>query len=188
VSRNACAAPIALLFSCLSCLPSFADRGTSFGCDSRERTFATELAILHALSTCYAERSANEDREYFAAILRRAGGYVFVVDAGGHGVDQVSLRFTPLDGEVFIALWHTHGAGGVHREFFSPTDTALARQLRVPFYLTDPKGALRVFRPGDRMRAPPRGRSTVRPPFGAAIGTVLATNFDAALPPLAPRD
>jgi hypothetical protein len=186
VSWTIRAALVTLLFFC--CHPSFADRGTPPGCGSRERTFATELEILHALSTCYAERSADEDREYFAAILRRADGWVFVVDVGGRGVDQVSLRFTPLDGEVFVALWHTHGAGGVHRDFFSPTDTSLVQQLRVPFYLTDPKGRLRVFRPGDRMRAPPRDRSTVRAPFGAATGTVLAANFVSSTPPLALRD
>lgn len=173
--RLASASVVALL---LLCPLAFADRDAKPDCMSRERTFVTELDILQALSTCYAARSADEDREYFAAILRTAAGYVFVVDPGMHGVDEVSLRFTPLAGETFVALWHTHGAGGLHRDFFSPTDTALVKQLRVPFYLTDPKGRLRVFRPGDHMRAPPRDRSTLRPPFGAAMGTVLAANLD----------
>lgn len=142
-------------------------------CESRNQTFATELAILQALSSCYAARSAEEDREYFAAILRVAEGFVFVVDAGRHGVDQVSLRFTPGNGETFIAMWHTHGAQGLHRNFFSPTDTALVKRTCVPFYLTDPSGRLRVFRPGDPVRSPPRDRSKLRAPMGAAVGTVL---------------
>lgn len=145
-------------------------------CESRNRTFATELAILQTLSTCYATRSADEDREYFAAILRAADGFVFVVDAGRHGVDEVSLRFTPKHGEVFVALWHTHGAQGLLRDFFSPTDTALVKRLCVPFYLTSPSGDLRVFRPGDPVRSPPRNRATVRPPTGAAVGTVLVAD------------
>jgi hypothetical protein len=171
----------AYVFALLFFSPSsFADRDTDSGCTSRDRSFATELATLHALSACYAAHSADEDREYFAAILRNPDGFVFVVDAGRHGVDEVSLRFTPLRGEVFVALWHTHGARGLNRELFSPTDTALVKRMRVPFYLTDPKGVLRVFRPGDRVRAPRRDRSTVRAPSGAATGTVLAANILAA--------
>ena len=93
-------------------------------------------------------------------ILRNSDGFVFVVEAGRHGIDEVSLRFTPLRGEVFVALWHTHGARGLHRELFSPTDTALVKRMRVPFYLTDPKGVLRVF--GQAIECEHR-RATVQP-------------------------
>jgi hypothetical protein len=120
-----------------------------------------------------AQRSAKEDREYFAAILRAADGFVFVVGAGEKGVDRFSLRFGRLGGETFVAIWHTHGAQGRHRELFSPADTALVAQMGVPFYLTDPYGSLRLFRPGDRAHVFKDRNSTTRPPYGAAAGTAL---------------
>ena len=157
---------------------ALADRDTTPGCETRGHTYSSEIAAIHALATCYATRSADEDREYFAAILRGTEGFVFVVGVGHQHTDEVSLRFDRLPGEAFVALWHTHGRDGVNRELFSPTDTALVKQVGVPFYLTDPKGRLRVFRPGDKLHAPPRGRSTVRPPLGAATGTILVANID----------
>ena len=167
---------------------SFAERDATPSCETRSRTFATELATVYALSTCYAARSADEDREYFAAIMRAADGFVFVVGAGNQGADRVSLRIKRLKGEAFVALWHTHGAHGLHRELFSPTDTALVEQMRVPFYLADPYGSVRVFRPGDDARAFKDRRSTQRPPRGAAEGTALPADIDAAVPSLALRD
>jgi hypothetical protein len=161
---------------------SFADRDPNGDCETRSQTFATELATVHALSQCYATLSAKEDREYFAAILQAADGFVFVVGAGTHHKDQISLRIGRLQGETFVALWHTHGAKGPNREFFSPTDTALVKQVGVPFYLVDPNGDLHVFRPGDPLRAPPKDRTTGRAPFGAAMGTVLAANMSASVP------
>jgi hypothetical protein len=177
-TRVRCLAASSILVFLLAAPAAFADRDATPDCETRAHTYSSELAAIHALTTCYTVRSANEDREYFAAILRGADGFVFVVVVGHQHTDEVSLRFDRLPGEAFVALWHTHGADGVNRELFSPTDTALVKQVGVPFYLTDPKGRLRVFRPGDKLHAPPRGRSTVRPPLGAATGTMLVANID----------
>jgi hypothetical protein len=183
VSKRSCARRLAAI-SVLALPPftpyCFADRDANLGCETRSRTFATQLDAVYALSTCYAERSVDEDREYFAAILRTADGYLFVVGAGSLGVDQVSLRFERRAGETFVAAWHTHGAHGPYRELFSPTDTALVKRVGVPFYLTDPNGNVRVFRPGDYARVPKDRLTMRRPPSGAAAGTLLASKFDAS--------
>ena len=178
--RAHCFAAVSVLVLMPFSPSSFADRDPD--CETRSRTFGTELAAVHALSQCYATLSAKEDREYFAAIIQSADGFVFIVGAGIHHKDQISLRIGRLSGETFVALWHTHGARGPNREFFSPTDTALVKQVGVPFYLMDPNGDLHVLRPGDPLRAPPKDRTSGHAPFGAAMGTVLAANMNASVP------
>ena len=168
---------VRLALICVLVLPPIAPSASAGSCESRGQPYETERATVHALAACYAARSADEDREYFAAIFRMPDGFVFAVGVGGQHQDLVTLRFDRLEGETLVALWHTHGAGGVHRNLFSPTDTALVRQVGVPFYLTDPTGRLRVFRPGDRPRAP-LNRTSARPPVGSAMGSVLVANID----------
>jgi hypothetical protein len=168
--RIVSAACVALL---LAACPARAEPGAhqDISCTTRGHLFDTELAAALALGSCYGARSAAEDREYMAAILRLDAGYRIVVTPGEPRHGRVTLRFPRYRGETLAALWHTHGTGGSHRHLFSPEDTALATAVGVPFYLSDPQGRLRVFRPGDRARLR-WDRTTVRPPFGSAPGTL----------------
>lgn len=148
--------------------------GDGLACEPRQQLFSDELAAVMMLGACYNARSADEDREYLAAILTASDGYRFVVQPATAGAHQVRLRFHRLPGEVLVALWHTHGRPGVHRQLFSPRDTQLAASLDVPFYLSDPWGALRIFRPGDRARTRLRERGS-RSPRGSSPGSIVAT-------------
>ena len=158
----------------ISCVPGFADAAGESGpeCATRARLFTSELAAVSALALCYGAVSIDEDREYMAAVLRQPDGFRFVVQPSRRGRDRVELRFGRYSGEVLAALWHTHGRLAGHRSLFSPTDTDLVAAVAVPLYLSDPRGVLRVLRPGVRARIPRRGHG-LPPPRGSATGAVV---------------
>lgn len=87
--------------------------------------FVSELeAVMHA-SNLYNPASVRDDREYMGAVFRQIRG------------DKVVYGYTV-------------GAGHFKRQYFSPTDTQLAEQWQVPFYMAAADGKLRVFRPGEQ--------------------------------------
>ena len=116
--------------------------------------FATELeAVMHA-SNLYNPASVRDDREYMGAVFSQTRGdkvvYGYTVGAGHAGHDSVSVKIRIPLGCKVVAFWHTHGAGHFTRQYFSPTDTQLAEQWQVPFYMAAADGKLRVFRPGEQ--------------------------------------
>lgn len=107
-----------------------------------------EAAVRHAAMQ-YLECSAQEDREYMGGILHKAGTFYYSVGAGKRGEDTITVRIKIPAGARLVALWHTHGAHHWNRRYFSRIDTDLVERLRLPLYLADPMGDIRVFRPGD---------------------------------------
>jgi len=144
-----------LLLACvLLSSTSFSERRdeyTEFDCSFSEASFASVILAVDQLSHCFYVTSRKQDREVIAAILEEEGSYQVVVQPGKTGEDQVSISISRRRGQTIAALWHTHGARGRAREYFSPTDTKLANRMQVPFYLTDPSGVITRFDPGDRV-------------------------------------
>lgn len=107
-------------------------------------------AVIFA-SNRYNPVSIQEDREFIGAILYDAGvggKYIYTVEAGVSGHDQVTTRIRIPKGYHLVAFWHTHGAAHWSRQFFSEIDTALAEKWQLPFYLANHTGELLVFEPG----------------------------------------
>jgi len=147
-------------------------------CKIEETYFISIESSVDALSQCYHQISISEDREFMAAILQSSGLYQVRVTAGSRGRNKISLSFSRRKNQKIVALWHTHGAQGFARNYFSPTDTALSNQLDVPFYLTDPDGIISRFDPGGSVQKR-RGHMVrdrrERTVAGSALGMVVGS-------------
>lgn len=134
-----------------------------------------ENAVI-AMSRCFLDSSVREDREYIGAVFRIEAGYTFVVHRGEIGRGNAHLRVRIPRGLRVVAMWHTHGAPGPARHLFSPSDTKLVARMNLPLYLTDPAGAIRVYRPGDaRGSGETRTGSRMQIVPGSAIGTLVVS-------------
>ncbi len=102
-------------------------------------------AAVDVLSISYHQRSIREDREYIAAILEENCVYRVTVQAGSPGKDKLSMKIRFKKSQALVALWHTHGALRPSRELYSPTDSKTARTTGWPFYLTTPRGKIKVL-------------------------------------------
>ena len=144
-------------------------------CDFQNKTFTSIESAVFDLSHCYLESSLREDREYMAAILNEADIYSVIVQQGTRSRDHVSLKFNRRVSQLFVAMWHTHGAPGLARDLFSVADTTLVNKIQIPFYLTDPTGQIRRYDPGAaKNRTSVRlGHSMRRAPKGTSSGVVI---------------
>ena len=112
--------------------------------------FDSELDAVIAATELYNPRSILEDREYMGVILRRGDAYHYTVGPGEAGQDRITVRvLVPKDASI-VAFWHTHGAEAHAREYFSEVDTQLVADWKLPFYLADHTGVLKVFEPGNQ--------------------------------------
>lgn len=112
-------------------------------------TFSSPLAAVMAAENEYNPLSIAQDREFIGAILQHNGVYRYTVGQGLSGEDTVTVRVAVPRGAEIVAFWHTHGAAGHGRRYFSGVDTALVNSWNKPFYMADYSGTLRVFYPGD---------------------------------------
>ncbi len=138
--------------------------------------FGSVTDTLEAMASMYLARSQRADREYVGGVLHDgAGRYWATVGAGCPGQDTVTFAVNVPVGDRLVGFWHTHGAAGQFREFFSPDDVALVRGTGAAFYLITARGELRVLRPedlpaeGSRMRT----RRLDGAPPGASAGRLV---------------
>lgn len=120
---------------------------TPFSPDS----YDSELQAVVAAVSKFNSISIAEDREYIGGIFKQDNKYHYSVMAGNHGEDRITTTLRFPKSTKLVALWHTHGAAGEAREYFSDIDTAMAQQLNKPFYLADHTYQLKVFRPEGRI-------------------------------------
>ncbi len=114
-------------------------------CNVESQAFPCIEAAVYVLSIRYHQRSIREDREYIAAILEENCVYRVTVQAGSPGKDEVSMKISLNKSQALVALWHTHGAPGPRRELYSATDSKTVRTTGLPFYLTTPRGKVKVL-------------------------------------------
>ncbi len=102
-------------------------------------------------SNRYNPVSIARDVEYLGAVMwdSRQRKFGYTVDRGARYEDEVRATIKIPKGFEIVAFWHTHGAGGYAGQYYSDQDTSIANTWRVPVYLADPTGRLRVFEPGD---------------------------------------
>ncbi|MFQ5635041.1 MAG: DUF4329 domain-containing protein [Gammaproteobacteria bacterium] len=137
----------------------------------REAGYRDAESAVAAAANAHNPRSIRDDREYLGAILLRDGRYSWVAAAGIPGRDRISVRLRRPAGATVVAFWHTHGGPAYERRYFSDTDTRLVRKWRLPLYLADHTGQLRVFSPGDRTMSSARARRLGLPArSGFALG------------------
>ena len=135
--------------------------------DVESQAFPRIRAALDVLSKSYHQRSIREDREYMAAILEENGVYRVTVQAGSPGTGEVRIKIRLKESQALVALWHTHGAPGRGRHLYSATDSRTVRTTGVPFYLTTPRGKLKVL--GKRENG---CVVTPRAHYGTTIGSI----------------
>jgi hypothetical protein len=142
------------------------------GLPSTERLFNTELEAVRAASNRFNPVSIREDREYMGTIYKSGNYYGYTVTAAQPGANRISVQVPPEQWGSVVAFWHTHGDASPMKRFFSRFDTRLVKQTGKPLYLADFTGALKVFRPEDRVltgfAAPRYGLPEQR---GFALGT-----------------
>ena len=127
---------------------------TLFSLDS----YDSELQAVVAAVSKYNSISIAEDREYIGGIFKQSNKYHYSVMAGNHGEDRITTTLRFPKNTQLVALWHTHGADGYAREYFSDVDTAVAQQLNKPFYLADHTYQLKVFRPETQVMSAAKAR------------------------------
>jgi hypothetical protein len=136
--------------------------GDAAGCRSQpgeDRWFSTETAA---------------DREFMGAILLLDGCFTYTVSAGRRGVDRIVARVRVPRGAEIVAFWHTHGNEARRNRYFSSVDTRLVQEWKVPFYLADYTGTLKVLRPGAPLLTAFEARLAGLPPRpGMAAGSVV---------------
>ena len=139
-----------------------------------EAGYDSELTAVIAASNRFNADSIRRNREHVGAVLRCGQGVYYT---HGVGADhQAPVEFTVAKPKRcrLLALWHTHGAEAPDRNFFSPADTQSADRLRVPIYMTNHTGLLKVYRPGGRKLAVKGSRFGLLPiPRGTAEGKVV---------------
>lgn len=113
--------------------------------------FASELEAVIYAAALYNPQSIVSDTEVMGGVIKDNDGmFYFTVTIGKPGVSNIEAHiFKPVSHEL-VALWHTHGSSGIMHHAFSPVDVQQARRFGVPFYLANPDGELRVYRPGDK--------------------------------------
>lgn len=104
-----------------------------------------------AASGIFNPYSIEQDREVGGGIIRQPNGkYRYTYTLGNQRQGTVSMRIGKRPDEELVAMWHTHGAQGSFRQYFSPRDLQTATETGVPMYMTDHNGALRYVKPGTR--------------------------------------
>lgn len=142
--------------------------------------FQSELQAVEHASNLYNPASVREDREYMGVVFSQNLDarvlYGYTVGAGQSGHDTVSVRARIPAGSKIVAFWHTHGAEHWTRQYFSPTDTSLAKEWGVPFYMAAADGRLRVYRPEQRTLSQRQAMMLGLGPLrGSSRGEVLGT-------------
>ena len=93
-----------------------------------------------------------------------------------HVVTSATFAIGVPTGYRIAAFWHTHGAAGPMRDWFSPDDIELVATTGYDFYLITPSGALRVLSradvKGNAHRSLRQFRSAM--PHRATVGRAVA--------------
>ncbi len=136
--------------------------------------FDSELGAVTAASHRFNPDSVATNREHVGGILHCQERSYFYTHGVGE-VGQAPVRYSILipNDCVLTALWHTHGARGKHREFFSVADTMSAEAIGKPIFMANHLGELRVYRPGVRYLDLPTPKSIVRLRKGISAGELL---------------
>lgn len=127
--------------------------------DGTESGFLNEIDAVVAAVNRYNPRSISDDREYMGVVLMKNKQFYYTAQMGIYGNDKITIRIPIPEGYRFVAIWHTHGAADLGRNYFSDVDTKLVSIIKKRFYLGDYTGLLKVFSPGDRIFPPYRARS-----------------------------
>ncbi|MBM4385903.1 MAG: DUF4329 domain-containing protein [Deltaproteobacteria bacterium] len=126
------------------------------------REFANLGGVLDHAKRRWHARSLAEDREVLGGIfesLRAPARFMYSAALGARGADEIRVRLRVPAGFRLAAIWHTHGADGLGRAWFSARDVAMAETTRVPVYLLAPSGDARVYRPGDAIASAAEARA-----------------------------
>ena len=108
--------------------------------------FASVAAAVATTASATLESSVREDREWVGGVLRDASG-AYRITAGRACTGQAKVTFSVPFGprlEV-VACWHTLGADGLARDWFSRDDANLVARTGKDFYLVTPRGELKVL-------------------------------------------
>ena len=139
------------------------------------RAYEGELEAVIAASQRFNPQSIEEDREYMGAILQKGSDYHYTVAPGEAGEDRITVRVAVPAGATIVAFWHTHGGEAHAREYFSEVDTKLVADWKLPLYLADYTGVLKVFNPGDQVLPVKMAQAHGLPPIrGFATGRIVA--------------
>ncbi len=139
-----------------------------------EAGYGSVLDAVVAASNRFNADSIRLDREHVGAILRCGRSVYYTHGVGAEHQAPVDFTIAKPTRCRLLALWHTHGAEAPDRTYFSPADTQSADRLRVPIYMTNYTGVLKVYRPGGPKLVPKSNRFGLMPVRrGTANGRVV---------------
>ena len=128
----------------------------SLGLQNHPYFASIDEAAIYVTSRVNPE-SILQDREFIGLIMYdhqatdSRNPFTYTVSRGASGQNRVSAYFLKPRYMKVVALWHTHGGKDPARKYFSAVDTRTANKMRVPFYMADYTGTLRVYAPGDSL-------------------------------------
>jgi hypothetical protein len=152
LARFASFAPRAALGAWIGLASSSATAALALEARLAPAQFASLGSALDHAKDAWLARSLARDREVLGGIfasLEAPLRFVYSAALGARGADEIRVRLRVPAGFRLAAIWHTHGAEGLGRAWFSARDVEVAELTRVPVYLLTPAGDARVFRPGD---------------------------------------
>lgn len=134
--------------------------------------FDSLTAAVVAATNRYNPDSVARNREHLGGIITCGQSrYYYTHGIGKSDESPVKFSIAVKPGCELVAFWHTHGGRFDNRRYFSSFDTKAAETAKKPFFMSDYRGALRVFHPGDRVfQNKTMARSITKLPDGAAYG------------------
>jgi hypothetical protein len=112
--------------------------------DTLEQAAAAASAIFNPFTM-------DSGREVGGGILKdKNGKFYFTYTIAEKDQPKVNMVIQKLKGHTLEGLWHTHGTGSPVPEVFSRDDVKASKSMKLPFYMIDHKGVLRVLKPDDK--------------------------------------
>ena len=136
----------------------------------QNQSYSSQLAAVEAAGRQFLGDSIENDVEHVGAILQKPDGSLLLTQGRSQpGIDGVVFTVRRPTSTTIVGYWHTHGAPGSQREYFSAADAKTVAKSGLPFYLITPKGQIKVLRP-----AAHSVRTVQRRSPGRARGEALA--------------
>ena len=147
--------------------------------------YSTVLDAICAAANQYNPASIVKNIEHYGVILKRTSlqegrdpQYFYTHESARYKHDKFRLKLRYTKEYRPVAIWHTHGRRHKLNKLFSPTDIDAANLTRLPVYLADFTGMLKVYFPDETVTqgSKSNNRNYLRKAKRPSIGSVVRDN------------